>query len=115
MAMGTVTAMRRRTVRRRGRACIREYVRRVRLLYVYRRKADTHTCVHSWVLWFRQQRTPGSRIVGYEDGIKRVTAFSSIESLWALTTHLAPPSVLAPTTDYLLFHAAVQRPVWEDR
>ncbi|KAJ7864425.1 hypothetical protein B0H14DRAFT_3443476 [Mycena olivaceomarginata] len=34
-------------------------------------------------------------------------------SLWALTTHLAP-SVLAPTTDYLLFHAAMQRPVWED-
>ncbi|KAJ7792570.1 translation initiation factor eIF4e [Mycena olivaceomarginata] len=60
----------------------------------------------AWVFWFRQQRTPGNKF--------RVTAFSSVESLWALTTHLAPPSALAPTTDYLLFHAAVQRPLWED-
>ncbi|KAJ7674466.1 translation initiation factor eIF4e [Mycena olivaceomarginata] len=79
IAMGTGTTMRRRTVRRRCRA---------------------------WVFWFRQQRTQGKKIVSFEDGIKRVAAFSSIKSLWALTTHLAPPSVLAPTTDDLLFHAA---------
>ena len=29
-------------------------------------------------------------------------------------THLSPPSSLLPTTDYLLFHAGVRRPVWED-
>jgi len=28
--------------------------------------------------------------------------------------HLYPPSALLPTTDYLLFHAGVRRPVWED-
>jgi translation initiation factor 4E len=66
------------------------------------------------VSWFRQQRTPENKILSYGDGIKRVLVFSSVESLWALTIHLAPPSVLAPTTDYLLFHAAVQRPMWED-
>ncbi|KAJ7854053.1 translation initiation factor eIF4e [Mycena olivaceomarginata] len=75
---------------------------------------SVHPLRNTWVFWFRQQRTPGNKIVSYEDGIKRVAAFSSVESLWALTTHLAPPSALAPTTDYLLFHAAVQRPVWED-
>ncbi|KAJ7854034.1 hypothetical protein B0H14DRAFT_3449822 [Mycena olivaceomarginata] len=71
MAMGTGTAMRRRTVRR--------------------------CCRASWVFWFRQQRAPGNKIVSYEDGSKRVAAFSSIEYLWALTTHLAPPSVLVPS------------------
>jgi len=31
-----------------------------------------------------------------------------------LYTHLNPPSALTPTTDYLLFHSGVRRPVWED-
>lgn len=31
-----------------------------------------------------------------------------------MQTHLHPPSSLAPTTDYLLFHSGVRRPVWED-
>ncbi len=36
------------------------------------------------------------------------------ESFWSLWTHLTPPSSLQPTTDYLLFHSGVRRPVWED-
>lgn len=40
--------------------------------------------------------------------------FFQVESFWSLWTHLAPPSSLQPTTDYLLFHAGVRRPVWED-
>ncbi|KAJ7618717.1 translation initiation factor eIF 4e-like domain-containing protein [Roridomyces roridus] len=69
---------------------------------------------NTWVFWFRQQRAPGNKIVNYEEGIKRVAAFSSVESFWSLHTHLVPPSALTPTTDYLLFHAGVGRPVWED-
>ncbi|KAG6910218.1 hypothetical protein DXG01_012353 [Tephrocybe rancida] len=67
-----------------------------------------------WVFWFRQQRTPGNKITSYEDGIKKISAFSSVESFWSLWTHLSPPSALLPTTDYLLFHTGVRRPVWED-
>jgi translation initiation factor 4E len=37
-----------------------------------------------------------------------------VESFWSIWTHLHPPSALLPTTDYLLFHAGVRRPVWED-
>lgn len=37
-----------------------------------------------------------------------------VESFWSLWTHLNPPSSLLPTTDYLLFHSGVRRPVWED-
>ena len=85
----------------------------------------------SWVFWFRQQRAPGNKITNYEEGIKKVASFSSVslsftlipvslipcpqvESFWSLHTHLSPPSSLIPTTDYLLFHAGVRRPVWED-
>lgn len=65
------------------------------------------------MFWFRQQRAP-SKVVDYESGIKKISAFASVESFWSLFTHLQPPSALQPTTDYLLFHAGVRRPVWED-
>ncbi|KAF8661355.1 hypothetical protein AX16_001450 [Volvariella volvacea WC 439] len=73
-----------------------------------------HPLKNTWVFWFRQQRTPGNKIISYEEGIKKISAFSSVESFWSLWTHLSPPSALQPTTDYLLFHAGVRRPVWED-
>lgn len=52
--------------------------------------------------------------MSYEEGIKKISAFSSVESFWSLWTHLSPPSALQPTTDYLLFHSGIRRPVWED-
>ena len=36
-----------------------------------------------------------------------------VESFWSLWTHVHVPSSLLPTTDYLLFHSGVRRPVWE--
>ncbi|OCH96324.1 eukaryotic translation initiation factor 4E class II [Obba rivulosa] len=76
--------------------------------------ATVHPLRHTWVFWFRQQRAPGNKITNYEEGIKKVSAFGSVESFWSLWTHLNPPSSLLPTTDYLLFHSGVRRPVWED-
>ncbi|KAF9221468.1 IF4E-domain-containing protein [Gyrodon lividus] len=73
-----------------------------------------HPLRNTWVFWFRQQRTPGNKITNYEEGIKKIASFSSVESFWSLHTHLSPPSSLMPTTDYLLFHAGIRRPVWED-
>ncbi|CAE6473071.1 unnamed protein product [Rhizoctonia solani] len=74
-----------------------------------------HPLKFTWVIWFyqRQNRTPQT-LINYEEGIKRVTAFSSVESFWSIFTHLNPPSNLQPTTDYLIFHSGIQRPVWED-
>jgi len=73
-----------------------------------------HPLRHTWVFWFRQHRAPGNKIVNYEEGIKKISTFGSIESFWSLWTHLNPPSVLVPTTDLILFHSGVKRPVWED-
>ncbi|KAG9312856.1 translation initiation factor eIF 4e-like domain-containing protein [Chiua virens] len=73
-----------------------------------------HPLRNTWAFWFRQQRAPGNKITNYEEGIKKVASFSSVESFWSLHTHLSPPSALVPTTDYLLFHTGVRRPVWED-
>ena len=40
--------------------------------------------IHSWVFWFRQQRAPGNKITNYEEGIKKISAFSSVSTLYAL-------------------------------
>ncbi|GJJ11110.1 hypothetical protein Clacol_005341 [Clathrus columnatus] len=72
-----------------------------------------HPLRYTWTFWFRQQRTP-NKTLDYESGIKRIGSFASIESFWSLFTHLQQPSGLIPTTDYLLFHSGVRRPVWED-
>jgi len=72
-----------------------------------------HPLRRTWVFWFHH-RPPGNKVTNYEDGIKRIANFGSIESFWSLWTHLQVPSLLTPTTDYLLFHSGVRRPVWED-
>ncbi|KAF7296337.1 Translation initiation factor eIF4e [Mycena chlorophos] len=76
--------------------------------------SEVHPLRNTWVFWFRSQRSPGNKLLSYEEGIKRIAPFSSVESFWALHTHLTPPSALTPTTDYLLFHDGIARPVWED-
>ncbi|KAH9976065.1 translation initiation factor eIF 4e-like domain-containing protein [Russula compacta] len=76
--------------------------------------SSVHPLRSTWVFWFRQQRAPGNKITNYEEGIKKISAFASVESFWSLWTHLHPPSALLPTTDYLLFHQGIRRPVWED-
>ena len=35
----------------------------------------------SWVFWFRQHRAPGNKITNYEEGIKRISTFSSVSGL----------------------------------
>ncbi|KAL1944989.1 hypothetical protein VTO73DRAFT_2609 [Trametes versicolor] len=75
---------------------------------------SVHPLRNTWVFWFRQQRAPGNKITNYEEGIKKISAFSSVESFWSLWTHVYQPSSLLPTTDYLLFHSGIRRPVWED-
>jgi len=75
---------------------------------------SVHPLRSTWVFWFRQQRAPGNKITNYEEGIKKISSFASVESFWSLWTHLHPPSALLPTTDYLLFHQGIRRPVWED-
>lgn len=76
--------------------------------------STVHPLRNTWVFWFRQQRAPGNKVVSYEEGIKKIAPFSSVESFWSIYTHLYPPSSLVPTTDYLLFHSGIRRPVWED-
>jgi translation initiation factor 4E len=40
--------------------------------------SDSVHSLYSWVFWFRQQRAPGNKTLNYEEGIKKVAAFSSV-------------------------------------
>ncbi|KAH7106055.1 translation initiation factor eIF 4e-like domain-containing protein [Auriculariales sp. MPI-PUGE-AT-0066] len=75
-----------------------------------------HPLRQSWVFWFRQQSPGGGKIstTNYEQSIRRVAAVSSVESFWTLFARVRRPSEATPTTDYMIFHSAVRRPVWED-
>lgn len=56
-------------------------------------------------IWFRTLQL---------DYLQTITHLRQIESFWSLWTHLNPPSLLVPTTDLILFHSGIKRPVWED-
>jgi len=36
-----------------------------------------------WVFWFRQQRAPGNKNVNYEEGVKKISSFSSVRDPWS--------------------------------
>ncbi len=68
---------------------------------------------HCYSLWFTQ-RTRGSvsSAGNYEDNIKHLGAFSSVEGFWSLYSHLARLSQLPPHSDVHLFKMGI-KPMWE--
>ena len=76
--------------------------------------------ISSWVFWFRQQRHPGNKITNYEEGIKKISAFSSVSRtrciLYTAPAHVlvscsgriilvhmdTSPSAIGPVTDHRL-------------
>ncbi|KAL0095007.1 translation initiation factor eIF 4e-like domain-containing protein [Phycomyces blakesleeanus] len=73
---------------------------------------QTHPLHYTWVFWF-MHRNPREKITNYEESMKRIASFSSIEDFWAVYSHLRRPSDLPNISDYHLFKHGV-RPVWED-
>ncbi|KAJ6763086.1 hypothetical protein OIU79_023765 [Salix purpurea] len=57
---------------------------------------------------------PGVRTqTSYEDNIKKIVEFSTVEGFWVCYCHLARPSLLPSPTDLHLFKEGI-RPLWED-
>uniref|UniRef100_A0A0D9VS76 Eukaryotic translation initiation factor NCBP n=1 Tax=Leersia perrieri TaxID=77586 RepID=A0A0D9VS76_9ORYZ len=75
-------------------------------------KAGFHPLRRKFVLWYTR-RTPGARSQSYEDNIKKIVDFSTVESFWVCYCHLTRPSSLPSPTDLHLFKDGV-RPLWED-
>ncbi|XP_062168130.1 eukaryotic translation initiation factor NCBP [Alnus glutinosa] len=76
-------------------------------------KAGLHPLKYKFVFWYTR-RNPGVRTqTSYEDNIKKIVDFSTVEGFWVCYCHLARPSSLPSPTDLHIFKEGI-RPLWED-
>lgn len=75
---------------------------------------DSNTPKHplrdSWTLWYFKNDKSVKR---WEDNLKQVFTFDTIEDFWGLVHYLVPPSSLPIGCDYSLFKTGIA-PMWED-
>lgn len=70
-----------------------------------------HPLMHKWTLWFTKPAS--GKGDNWNDLLKEVITFNSVEEFWGIYNNIAPVSELALKSDYHLFKAGV-RPEWED-
>jgi len=70
-----------------------------------------HPLMHEWTLWFT--KPPSGKGDNWNDLLKEVITFNSVEEFWGVYNNIAPVSELALKSDYHLFKKGV-RPEWED-
>ncbi|KAI9799904.1 MAG: eukaryotic translation initiation factor 4E [Piccolia ochrophora] len=70
-----------------------------------------HPLMHSWTLWFT--KPPSGKGDNWNDLLKEVVTFDSVEEFWGIYNNITPTSDLALKSDYHLFKQGV-RPEWED-
>jgi translation initiation factor 4E len=70
-----------------------------------------HPLQNQWTLWFT--KPPTGKNDAWNDLLKEVITFNSVEEFWGVYNNIAPVSELAIKSDYHLFKAGV-RPEWED-
>ncbi|KAJ2032807.1 hypothetical protein GGI03_005842 [Coemansia sp. RSA 2337] len=74
--------------------------------------SEQHPLQYAWTYWF-MHRAPGQKIDHYESSMIKIATFATVESFWAVYSHLKRPDQVSTITDYQMFRAGV-RPVWED-
>uniref|UniRef100_A0A1I7Z1A7 eIF-4F 25 kDa subunit n=1 Tax=Steinernema glaseri TaxID=37863 RepID=A0A1I7Z1A7_9BILA len=68
-----------------------------------------HPLQRRWVLWYLK----GDRNKDWEDCLKQVALFDTVEDFWALYNHIQTASGLNWGSDYYLFKEGI-KPMWED-
>ncbi|KAK1767081.1 eukaryotic translation initiation factor 4E [Phialemonium atrogriseum] len=70
-----------------------------------------HPLANAWTLWFTKPSS--GKGDNWNDLLKEVITFESVEEFWGVYNNIAPVSGLAVKSDYHLFKKGV-RPEWED-
>jgi hypothetical protein len=66
-----------------------------------------------YVFWFSKRGSgPQAQRTSYEDTIKRISEFSTVEGFWCTYCHLSKPSAVPNYSDFHLFKSGI-RPLWE--
>ncbi|KHN84057.1 Eukaryotic translation initiation factor 4E-3 [Toxocara canis] len=68
-----------------------------------------HSLQYHWALWYLK----ADRSRDWEDCLRQVAVFGSVEDFWALYNHIQPASGLTWGSDYYLFKEGI-KPMWED-
>ncbi|KAL1283681.1 Eukaryotic translation initiation factor [Trichinella pseudospiralis] len=68
-----------------------------------------HPLQHTWVLWY----LTNDRKINWQDRLKEVAAFNTVEDFWALYNYIQKASSLPNNSDFYYFKQGV-RPMWED-
>ncbi|EGD89626.1 eukaryotic translation initiation factor 4E-1 [Trichophyton mentagrophytes] len=71
-----------------------------------------HPLMNEWTLWFT--KPPSGKGDNWNDLLKEVVTFNSVEEFWGIYNNIAPTSQLSFKSDYHLFKKGV-RPEWEDQ
>jgi len=73
----------------------------------------TQTPLHNrYSFWYHRRGGP-SKSTNYEDSIKKIESFQTVEHFWHIYDHLVRPNDIKTTTDYHLFKEGI-KPMWED-
>ncbi|KAL8823462.1 MAG: hypothetical protein Q9191_005834 [Dirinaria sp. TL-2023a] len=70
-----------------------------------------HPLMNEWTLWFT--KPPSGKGDNWNDLLKEVVTFDSVEEFWGVFNNITPVSELQLKSDYHLFKKGV-RPEWED-
>jgi hypothetical protein len=87
------------------------------LLFVFQAPIDVpaweHKLQYAYWLWF-SRRSPGKQasVQNYDQNLKLIGRFASVEQFWALYSHLVRPSDLQSHSDFHLFKVGI-KPMWE--
>jgi len=68
----------------------------------------THKLKRTWVLWYLSN----NRALTWEERLRNVCSFSTVEHFWALYNHIRTPSLLPFQCDYNVFREGI-KPMWE--
>lgn len=73
-----------------------------------------HPLQFNYTFWF-SRRTPGKQTSSqsYDQNLKKVGTFASVEQFWMYYSHMIRPNDLTGHSDYHLFKEGI-RPMWED-
>ncbi|GAD96313.1 hypothetical protein DTO164E3_7357 [Paecilomyces variotii] len=71
-----------------------------------------HPLMHEWTLWFT--KPPSGKGDNWNELLKEVVTFSSVEEFWGIYNNITPTSELGLKADYHLFKKGI-RPEWEDQ
>ncbi|XP_041956881.1 eukaryotic translation initiation factor 4E type 2 isoform X1 [Alosa sapidissima] len=76
--------------------------------------AGEHPLQYNYTFWY-SRRTPGrpASSQSYEQNIKQIGSFASVEQFWRFYSHMIRPGDLTGHSDFHLFKEGI-KPMWED-